>query len=192
MDWFEPYEHRTYSVGVIHLVVLNLPSALRFKRENVILYGAIPGPTEPHLTANTYLAPLVSDLLDFWNGIELTVPSSYGKQKIRCALLGVACDLPAAKKAVGFLSHSATLGCSKCFYKFFDGSGMANYGGDFNRDTWIKRTNEKHRADVQKILKCSTKTVRAKAEPEYGCCYSVLLDLPYFDPIRLLLIDPML
>ena len=28
-------------------------------------------------------------------------------------------------------------------------------------------------------------------ESEYGCCYSVLLSLPYFNPIRMLAIDPM-
>ena len=28
-------------------------------------------------------------------------------------------------------------------------------------------------------------------ESKYGCRYIILLDLPYFDPIRMLLIDPM-
>ena len=28
-------------------------------------------------------------------------------------------------------------------------------------------------------------------ELQLGCRYSVLVDLPYFDPIRMLLIDPM-
>lgn len=28
-------------------------------------------------------------------------------------------------------------------------------------------------------------------ESSLGCCYSILLELPYFDPIRILLIDPM-
>ena len=30
-DWFQPYKHVTYSVGVIYLTVLNLPYSLRNK-----------------------------------------------------------------------------------------------------------------------------------------------------------------
>lgn len=53
------------------------------------------------------------------------------------------------------------------------------------------RTNPLHRANVQKIKHSTSKTERAKSESLYGCRYSVLLDLPYFDPIRMLIIDPM-
>ena len=36
-----------------------------------------------------------------------------------------------------------------------------------------------------------TKSDRNKAESESGCCYSVLLKLPYFDAPHMLIIDPM-
>ena len=36
IDWFQPYKHRMYSVGVIFLAITNLPRAIRFKRENII------------------------------------------------------------------------------------------------------------------------------------------------------------
>ena len=39
--------------------------------------------------------------------------------------------------------------------------------------------------------KIHTKTGRAKKESELGCCYSSLLELPYFDPVKMLAIDPM-
>ena len=191
IDWLEPFEHVTYAVGVIFLVVLNLPRSIRFKRENVILYGIIPGPKEPSLTINTYLSPMISELLDLWTGIELSVLGSSVKQKFRCALLGVSCDLPAARKTCGFLSHSANLGCLKCYFKFFDGHRNADYGGNFNRDSWGVRSNIQHRADLKKINECLTKTAKSKTELEKGCRYSVLLDLPYFDPVKMLLIDPM-
>lgn len=113
IDWLQPFEHITYSVGVIILVVLNLPRSVRFKRENVILFGLIPGPSEPSLTVNTYL---VSDLLSLWDGVLLSVPGTNTKFNFRCALLGVSCDLPAGRKTCGFLSHSANLGCSRCYH----------------------------------------------------------------------------
>ena len=47
LDWFQPYKHTPYSIGVIYLVIQNLPRRLRFKPENIIIVGTIPGPREP-------------------------------------------------------------------------------------------------------------------------------------------------
>ena len=174
-------------MGVIFLVILNLPRDIRFKRENVLLFGIIPGPSKPSLTVNTYLSPLVSELLDFSKGVELSVPGSNVKEKFRFAILGVSCDLPAARKTCGFLSHSASLGCSKCYFRFFDGNRCADYGGNFDRnsDSWKPRNNAEHRRAIDIIKRCSTKS--AKAEIENGCRFSVLQDIPYFDPVKMLL-----
>ena len=189
VDWLQPYEHVQYSLGVMYLVILNLPRAIRFKRENVILFGVIPGPREPSLTMNTYLSPLVSDLLQLWSGVELKQPGTDVTAMFRCALLGVACDLPAARKVCGFLSFSANLGCSRCFERFSHGFGRNCYD-NFNRESWGMRDNDRHRSDVERVLQCTTKTQREKKEAELGCRFSSLLDLPYFRPIEMLLIDP--
>lgn len=47
VDWFQPFKHTPYSVGAIYLTVMNLPRHLRYKRQNIILVGIIPGPHEP-------------------------------------------------------------------------------------------------------------------------------------------------
>ena len=47
IDWFQPFKHRTYSVGVIYLAVVNLPREVHFERENIIVVGLLPGPSEP-------------------------------------------------------------------------------------------------------------------------------------------------
>ena len=57
VDWFQPYDCEQYSVGAIYLLVMNLPRSERFKRENVILFGLIPGPHEPSLSINSFLKP---------------------------------------------------------------------------------------------------------------------------------------
>ena len=44
VDWFQPYSHVTDSVGAMYLVVLNLPREERYKRENMLMVGIIPGP----------------------------------------------------------------------------------------------------------------------------------------------------
>ena len=43
IDWFQPFKHRQYSVGVLYLAVMNLPRAIRYKRENVLLIGLMSG-----------------------------------------------------------------------------------------------------------------------------------------------------
>ena len=77
------------------------------------------------------------------------------------------------------------------FTMFPRGFGNRNNYANFNRESWTLRTNACHRADVQNLLKCTSKTEQAKEASHIGCHYSVLLDLPYFRPIEMFLIDPM-
>ena len=59
VDWFEPFEHSVYAVGVIFMALLNLPRNIRYKQENMIICGIIPGPEEPSYNINSFLEPLV-------------------------------------------------------------------------------------------------------------------------------------
>ena len=72
------------------------------------------------------------------------------KTTITCALLGVACDLPAAQKTGGFLSYTANLGRSRCFQNFSYGYGNRNNNPNFNCDNWKTRTNAQHQSDVKR------------------------------------------
>ena len=190
IDWFQPFKHRVYSIGVIYLAVMNLPRSIRFKRENIIIISLLPGPSEPSKTINTYITPLVSELLTLWDGVSFRT-HDYGNRIIRCALLCVGCDLPAGRKTCGFLSYTANLGCSRCYCNFGTGQfGKQNYSG-FDRTSWILRKNLKHREDVKCTLVHSSKTERQRKESQLGCRYSCFLQLPYFDAVRMLIIDPM-
>ena len=44
IDWFGPFTNSTYSIGAMYLTINNLPRSERFKTENVILIGVMPGP----------------------------------------------------------------------------------------------------------------------------------------------------
>ncbi len=192
IDWFQPFTHTIYSVGVIYLTIMNLPRQIRTKRENIILIGIIPGPNEPKHDMNTFLQPLVQELKLFWEGqtMKLAIKNKIQEKIIRCAPLCVACDLPATRKTCGFLSHSAALGCFKCLKRFPGTAGFMDYSG-FRRSTWPIRNNAIHRANVQAIKKCQTKVSQEKKESELGCRYIILIDLPYFDAVRMHVIDPM-
>ena len=79
VDWFQPYKHVAYSVGAIYLTNLNLPRQLRYRRENVLVVGIIPGPHEPKLHINSYLETLVDELLDLMKGIKMHTPPGLKK-----------------------------------------------------------------------------------------------------------------
>ena len=44
LDWFQPYEGVPHSTGVIYAAICNLPREVRFKRENMLILGILPGP----------------------------------------------------------------------------------------------------------------------------------------------------
>ena len=113
-----------------------------------------------------------------------------GIKTVRCILLGVACDMPAGRKAACFLSHSAHLECTKCYKVFAGGIRSKVYSG-FDREMLKIRIYSEHRAHIQEIQNAPTITVRNSLESKYGCRYSILLDLQYFDPTRMLAIDRM-
>lgn len=62
VDWFRPFDHTPYSVGILYMVLLNLPRRDRLLKENLFVVGVIPGPHEPSLTISSYLEPLVDEL----------------------------------------------------------------------------------------------------------------------------------
>lgn len=181
VDWFQPFTHSVYSIGAIYLTVQNLPRHKRFKEENIILVGILPGPKEPHFTINSFLSPLVEELKTAWyNGFEVLSPQGL-PLIIRLALSCVACDIPATRKTCGFLGHNAVYGCNKCMKKFSVSFGNpTNYSG-CNRDSWPLRTDLLHRQQCKEILEEKTKKGVQKVEAKYGARCSVLLIMTLLD-----------
>ncbi len=150
VDWFQPFSHIQYSVGAIYLTVQNLPCSQRYKEENVILVGVMPGPSEPPLTMNSYLGPLVEDLNVGWNDGFVVKTHGDSEISLRIAVTCIACDIPASRKVCGFLGHNAALGCNKCFKKFNNVSlGHTDYSG-FIQALIVKIGSADH---VQLIMK---------------------------------------
>ena len=48
------------------LSLMNLPREERYKPENMITAGVLPGPDEPEKTINKYLAALANELEELW------------------------------------------------------------------------------------------------------------------------------
>ena len=190
VDWFRPYKHVEYSVGAMYIAILNYPRELRYLHKNIFLVGILPGPHEPSKQMNSFLEPLVRDLLSLWKGIEME--TSEGIQKVRAALVCVSCDIPASRKLVGFVGHSALKACSKCLKSFPTTSfGMKPDYSGFRRELWPKRELKDHREQGMKWKHAKSLAERIEIERKYGIRFSELLRLSYFDTVRFCVIDPM-
>ncbi|XP_019624867.1 PREDICTED: uncharacterized protein LOC109470372 [Branchiostoma belcheri] len=164
-DWYQPYKHSEYSVGVLYLVILNLPREERFKEENLIIVGLIPGPKEPKLDINTFLEPLVEELQDLWNGVLLRDNSSCGAHIYRAALVCLSSDIPAIRKCGGFVGHVALRGCSKCLKTFTRErfGTKADYSGA-DRTAWTPRVSSDHIHYAKMARRAKTKAAKKRLE----------------------------
>lgn len=191
VDWFNPFQHTQHSEGAIYISILNLPRKERFLQENIILVGVIPGPKEPPLLINSYLNPLVNELNDLWKGVILKDHNNHSVL-IRAALICASSDIPASRKVCGFVGHNAVKACSKCLLSFTTAAfgEKADYS-DFDKTHWTARTNTEHRTNAEKHKMCTTQSAKKKIEREHGVRYTALLKLPYFDPVKMCVVDPM-
>jgi len=192
VDFFNPLSNKQagkkISVGVINLTCLNLPPHLRYKPENIFLAGIIPGPREPSFTSlNHFLRPLVDHFLQFWQpGIRYSRTHGHPQGRlVRCAIVCVVCDLPAARKTSGFVSSAHHHFCSVC-----DCTRKANGYGDTNPSAWKRRTNRSCRQSAKQFRRAGPSAGENIAN-QTGIRWSQLLRLPYFDPSRFVVVDPM-
>ena len=175
------------------MVIQNLPWTVRFKPENIIIVGTIPGPHEPKLTINTYLKPMVDELLTLWNGVQIENGKSiFGSRTVRVALCCMSSDIPATRKLCGFYGFKAKYGCSKCLKQFPTNSfsECTDYSG-FQRHLWSPRDITIHRVKAFEARNANLAAARSQIEREIGVRYSELLRLPYLDIVRCHLVDPM-
>lgn len=162
---------------------MNLPRNLRYKRENVILCGLMLGPKEAeNINRDTGAVKSME---------RSRIVCGQCTYKIKAALLCVARGIPAGRKVCGFLGCNSHYSCSKCM-KWFPGSfGSIDHSG-FDRHSWPKRSCVEHHKVSSKIKHATTKSEIERIESRCGYRHhTVLLDLPYFDTSRMLIVDPM-
>ena len=137
LDWFQPFDSSVYSTGVIYGVICNLSQNIRFKKNNILTLGLLPGPNEVKLhRINHYLSPIVDELLELWNGINLPKSAKFPNGKrIRSAVICCTNNIPADRKLCGHISALAA--CHRC-YKIANVDGRKlNFGGFDDIDDWF-------------------------------------------------------
>ena len=194
VDYFNPLGNKQagkkQSIGLISLVCLNLPPEMRYKPENMCLFEIIPGPNEPPLTClNHYLRLLVDMLLEFWyNGIRFsrTAAFYYGRV-VRCALICLVSDLPAARKTSGFASFHHTQMCQMCHCTRRPDDTFNNSFATLGK----RRMDEDIRKSAQAYLSTESQKERTETVHNTGIRWSELFRLPYFDTSCFVVIDAM-
>jgi hypothetical protein len=188
VDWFQPFERTIHSSGAIYGAICNLPRELRFKPENMLILGLMPGPNEPSLhQINHYLAPIVDQFQTFWEGVGLDRTSEHlSGRLIKCAVIACCCDIPAARKLCGH--YSANVSCHRCLKV----ARNRNFSGMDDIDEWFVAKNaNSHREMALEWRKCKSNEARKRHAKQYHARWSEMLRLSYFDSIRFLPVDPM-
>jgi hypothetical protein len=195
LDWFQPFTYTQHSTGALYASICNLPRSERNKPENIIYLGFLPGPKEVGLERiNHYLAPIVDEFLELWKGWR--VPKTHrcpDGLDIKVALIVGSSDIPATRKLFGH--GSAAMKCNRCEKRgtYSREYKKTHYGGMQDYNKWVTRPANPllHRQYAHEWLRCFSKASREAHFKEHGVRWSELLRLPYMDPIRFAVVDPM-
>lgn len=191
-DFFNPLRILTagkkISIGIIAVVCVSLPIAVRYLPENMFLAGIIPGPHEPSLDlVCPYLKPLVDAFLQFWKGIFFSRTALYDLGRlVLCALITLVCDLPAARKFGGFAGFGHDYFCSMCWC-----NRTEQTYNNFDYSSWKRRTNDECRDHAETYRSAPNIKKAQFSFDSSGIRWTELLRLPYFDPTTFVVVDPM-
>ena len=141
---------------------------------------------------NHYLAPIVDEFLELWRGWNVKTYEYPDGLDIKVALIVRSSDIPATQKLFGH--RSAVMKCHRC-------EKCSTYSYDYRKthygewkimiNGWQDLHLLLHRQYAQEWIKCSAKNTREHYFKEHGVRWTELLRLPYMDPIRFAVVDPM-
>ena len=197
LDFFNPFTRAIHSSGVLCMTILNLPRCVRYQKKWAMLVGIIPGPEEAQRHINSFLKPVVDDLLLLYKGINIQVRGVDGHACnfiTRSILLPVLGDIPASRKMSQFLSYKANKPCDKCHQTAKREPGTVGASGRMSFLTTSmakKRTDREVRDAMAKYNSARSKHSADEVAKVSGVRYSELSRLPYFHTVNNFLVDPM-
>jgi hypothetical protein len=175
------------SVGVLNLALLNIPPSLRYLPEHIFM-TLFPGPSAPRgHELNHFLRPVVDQLLVGWErGIKL---SRTGLQPqgatVDVAVAYETADLLAARHLAGLAGATSNWLCSIC--GLFGRQNVWNV----DWDTWEPRNRDHMMGIAESWLNASSEEQREEIYKKHGIRWSELWRLPYYNPIKQIVVDPM-
>ena len=189
-DGFNPFHmieaKQSVSCTAIYMVILNFPEHLRFLFRNMYLAGVIPGPGKPSLDQiNHALSLVVAELHEFWKGVYYTVISaSLSGCLTKGAMIPLVCDMLSTHQLAGLSSTTSTLFCTSCHLAIQDIENL-------DKSTWPARDLVAQIEHAKVWRDCESEADRDACFKAHGVRWSVLLDLPYWNPILFSVLDSM-
>ncbi|EMD32048.1 hypothetical protein CERSUDRAFT_77644 [Gelatoporia subvermispora B] len=179
-----------HSTGVLSISIANLETSLRYRVENLLLCGVTPGPHE--LTADQlqfFMDAFAEDLLQLYNeGHRVKTLRHPNGRTFRVVVICECCDHPALCRMSGFGDHNTELCfCTQCVIahcKLFTERGLTI-------DAFPPRSGDEHRQLAVQYRALATQAERDEFFKSHAARYYALSRLPYFDPVRMSVIDPM-
>lgn len=113
VDGFCPFKRRKQSCWPIILFNLNLPPDIRFHLEHILCVGVIPGPKAVK-DIDSFLYPLVEELLKLEKGVSAYDILSDSMFTLRAFLILVFGDMPAVAKLMRMKGHNGKSPCRAC------------------------------------------------------------------------------
>jgi hypothetical protein len=190
-DFFNPFQMKEAgkkrSVGCFFMVCLNLPPDVRYNPSNAYLVSVVPGPTEAALDeVNNFIKPIVNDMLEIYApGIWVSKTHKYPHgRRVRGAVAIKSMDIPAARGASGFASHSHTCFCNLCNAKRaqIDSTSLHPFQ---------PRTVVAHRQQVALCENARSLRDQKKIYDQYGVRGVDWLRFPWWDPFKSVVVGPM-
>lgn len=175
------------STGVLSLACINLPTDIRYKPENMYMV-IIPGPRKPKdIALNYYLEPLVNDMEESWNrGVRYSKTANYPLGRTtRSGIIIAAMDLPAARDAAQLAGHGAHIFCTVCKCTHRTNLDRVDH------ENWEFRDDDVIRHHAEAWRDAKTLADRVSIFDSHGTRWSELWRLPYWSPVRQLVVDPM-
>ncbi|KAJ7470860.1 hypothetical protein FB451DRAFT_1472522 [Mycena latifolia] len=152
------------------------------------------GPDRPdpdELRIGRSFAATVTDLLMLYDdGILVKTPKYPHGRRVRVILVAICCDHPAMCKMGGFSDHKANkFPCSRCEIPHDEIKTPAG----LKVDAFAHRDGKRHKQESAKYAKIpeDDKKARDSFASAHGTRYFEVSRLPYFDPVRQIIIDPM-
>ena len=166
------------SCGAIILYCLNLPPHLRYEPKNIFIVGLTPSPHMPDTTTISHLLdPVIIAVAKYGSSPGKQIPTCTNPAGawVQAKIAPLIADLEASRKVSGFLSHAATMFCSFCLCIHEE---LENLSFSEPRDS------AQVRSQAEAWLNEPVKARRAVMEKENGVRWTSLYRLPYWDPVK--------
>lgn len=178
VDGMCPFKKRKHSCWPLIIINYNFPPDIRNHLDNIICVGVVPGPQSPK-DLNSFLQPLIAELVDLANGVEAVDVLNKEIFALRGHLLTGFGDIPALSKIIEFLGHNALYPCRFCLILAIQ--GRTSGGGTHlycplhrGKDTPIDplnlplRTHQETLRQGAEVLQAPNENARANVAKKYG------------------------